>query len=236
MQTMRLFFMQLGLRSDGSAHVPGYLIQTVDGQNILIDSGLPRSLVGRSTSGWQLHEEDLVTAHLAKLGLGAADIHTVICTHLDPDHAGNHDLFPQAEFYVQRKHYEFACSSGLARFGFPVAKWNDSRLQYRLIDGDFELRPGIKLIESSGHVPGHQSILLHLPQTGAVLLTADAILYAALTDPDTRAILPFDLDEPPVRASTRKLMALAARETTMLIFGHDLAQWRTLRKLPEYYG
>ena len=45
---MRLYLMQLGMRLDGTAHIPGYLVQTDDGQNILIDSGLPRSLVGKN--------------------------------------------------------------------------------------------------------------------------------------------------------------------------------------------
>lgn len=232
---MRLYLMQLGMRLDGTAHIPGYLVQTDDGQNILIDSGLPRSLVGKTTSGWLVNEDDVVTVHLAKIGLQASDIGKVICTHLDPDHAGNHDLFPQAEFYVQRKHYEFVVSSGLPRFGYPKAKWNDARLRYTLVEGDVEMMPGITLIESSGHVPGHQSVLLRLPKMGPVLLAADAIIYAALCDPDTRKVLSFDLDEATLRESTHKLMALAQRERAMIIFGHDLAQWQGLRKLPVFY-
>lgn len=231
---MRLYLMELGRRADRSAHVPGYLVQTDDGRHILIDSGLPRSLVGRPETGWLLHDEDLVSAHLAKIGLHPADIDIVICTHLDVDHAGNHDLFPQARFLVQAQHYAFACNGGLSRFNYPRAKWNDARLHYELIEGDPVVAPSVQLIESSGHVPGHQSVLLHLPHTGAVLLAADAILYAALADADTRAILPFDLDEPSVRASTRKLLALAEREQAMIVFGHDLAQWQALPKLPEY--
>lgn len=36
----------------------------------------------------------------------------------------------------------------------------------RLVDGDTELLPGLELIETSGHVPGHQSVLVRLPKTG----------------------------------------------------------------------
>ncbi len=232
---MRLYLMELGRRADGSAHVPGYLVQTDDGQNILIDSGLPRSLVSRPGTGWDLHAEDLVSHHLARIGLQPTDIHIVICTHLDVDHAGNHDLFPQARFLIQRQHYAFACNADRVRFNYPRAKWNDARLQYELIEGDAIVVPGVQVIESSGHVPGHQSVLLHLPKTGVVLLAADAILYAALADADTRAILPFDMDEPSVRASTYKLMTLARQEHAMIIFGHDKPQWQTLRTLPDCY-
>ena len=45
----------------------------------------------------------------------------------------------------------------------------------RLEDGDTELLPGFELTSTSGHVPGHQSVLVRLPKTGAVLLTIDAV-------------------------------------------------------------
>ena len=50
----------------------------------------------------------------------------------------------------------------------------------RLVDGDTELLPGITLIETSGHVPGHQSVLVRLSKTGAVLLTVDAVSFRGL--------------------------------------------------------
>ena len=48
----------------------------------------------------------------------------------------------------------------------------------RLVDGDTELLPGLELIETSGHVPGHQSVLVRLPKTGAILLPIDAVPFA----------------------------------------------------------
>jgi hypothetical protein len=42
---MRLYLFHLGRTSSGSP-APGYLIQTDDGQNILVDSGFPRGMVG----------------------------------------------------------------------------------------------------------------------------------------------------------------------------------------------
>ena len=44
-----------------------------------------------------------------------------------------------------------------------------------MVDGDTELLPGVTLIETSGHAPGHQSVLVRLPKTGAVLLVIDAV-------------------------------------------------------------
>jgi N-acyl homoserine lactone hydrolase len=117
----------------------------------------------------------------------------------------------------------------------PAAKWNDPRLHYRFIEGDLDLAPGVRLIESSGHVPAHQSVLVRLERSGAYVLAIDAIPFGNQRDADTRPIGPYDMDEAAVRASTRKLVALAASEGAQLIHGHDGIQWAGLRKSPEYY-
>jgi N-acyl homoserine lactone hydrolase len=157
-------------------------------------------------------------------------------THYDGDHAGNHDVFPDAELVVQRAHHE-AAKGGLARLQPTRAQWDRSDSRVRLVDGDTELVPGIELIETSGHVPGHQSVLIRLPETGPVLLAIDAIPHWQLMDPDTRIITEYDMEEAGVRASTRKLVDLAEREgVTLFVRGHDGEQWATLRTLPEFYS
>jgi N-acyl homoserine lactone hydrolase len=99
------------------------------------------------------------------------------------------------------------------------------------------LLPGIELIETTGHKPGHQSVLVRLPETGPVLLAIDAIPRMDQRDADTRIIGPADMDEANTRASTRKLMDLAAREgVTLIIHGHDPEQWKTLKLAPDYYA
>ena len=239
----RLYFLQYGIRPSNGAPVPGYLIQTAGpgGQplNILVDTGFPASMVkpdGKADPrSWLVTEADTVLSRLASIGMTPRDIGIVVCTHLDPDHAGGHDQFPDAEFVAQRRHYEAALTSGAARFGMPAAKWNDPRLRYRLIEGDADLAPGVRLIESSGHVPAHQSVLVRLERSGAFLLAIDAIIFGNQLDPDTRPIGPYDMDEAEVRESTRKLAALATRENARIIFGHDGNQWAELRKSPEYY-
>ena len=236
----RLYLMELVRRTvplpDGTTRemvVVCYLVQTTDGQNILIDSGLPADMVQRPDAPPAAHERDVI-AQLADLGLQPDDIGTVIATHLDPDHAGHHDDFPNAQFVIQRAHDE-AARGGLERLARARDHWDAPGLHYRLVEGDTELLPGLTLIETSGHVPGHQSVLVRLPHTGAVLLTIDAVQNVALFTPD-RAMTPNDLDADGVRASTRKLLAIAEREhVALVVFGHDGDQWRTLKKVPEYY-
>ena len=232
---MRLYLFQLALHPENGIPVPGYLIQTDDGDNVLIDTGFPRCHE-LPDMGLRLDERDYIVNQLAMLGLAPPDIDYLICTHFDPDHAGGHDAFPDAELIVQRRHYEMARASTHPRFERMRAHWDQPSLRYRLIDGDTTLLPGIELIETSGHVPGHQSVLVRLPQSGPVLLAIDAVAQAAQFDPEAREVGPQDMDGAGVRASTRRLAELAEREgVELVVFGHDAEQWRTLKKAPDYY-
>lgn len=210
-----------------------YLIQTEDRKNILIDSGLPADYTPPPETPPAEHKKN-VLEHLADLGLHSDDIDILVCTHFDVDHAGFHDAFTQAELVVQRTHYELA-RSGHPRFAAARAHWDHPALRYRLIEGDTELVPGLTLIETSGHTPGHQSVLVYLPQTGPILLAIDAVMMQRLFTPDRQA-WPLDDNEKQLRASTRKLLDLVEREhVALVVFGHDGQQWQTLKKAPEYY-
>ncbi len=138
-----------------------YLVETSDGKHILIDSGLAADAPLPPGTPPAENEKNEIE-QLAALGLHPDDIDLLICTHFDVDHAGYHDAFPKAEHIVQRQHYELA-RSGHPRFATARAHWDHPALWYRLIEGDTELVPGLTLLETSGHAPGHQSVLVRLP-------------------------------------------------------------------------
>jgi N-acyl homoserine lactone hydrolase len=237
---MRLYIMHLGMHPTTGNPYPGYLIQTDDGSNILVDTGYGPQMVEMSRrpdhQGARVTEDDLVVNRLAHLGVRPEDIHYLIATHFDGDHAGSLATFPGAEIVVQRRHYD-AAKAGHPRFTNTRGQWGDPSLRYRFVDGDTELLPGVELIETSGHVPGHQSVLVRLPKTGPVLLAIDA-MARALGDhtPENRPIGPYDLDESGTRASTRKLVDLAAREkVALIVYGHDPDEWKKLKKAPQFY-
>jgi len=237
----RLYLMRLATLQPGDIPMPGYLIQTNDGLNILVDTGCARENVGSHAEFGgitvEMAEQDHILQQLATIGLTPDDIHIVVCTHFDFDHAGNHDAFPSAQLVVQRAQYAAARESDLARYTKNRAHWDHPNLHYRFVEGDIELLPDIELIESSGHVPGHQAVLLRLPDTGPVLLAIDAVSKTSELDPDTRLMGPFDMDEPGVRVSTRKLVTLAQREgVTLIVHGHDSEQWKTLKQAPDFYS
>lgn len=211
-----------------------YLIETSDGKHILVDTGHPADY--QPPPGIpQPNDEGTVIEQLAGLGLRPDDIDTLVCTHFDVDHAGHHDAFTRAELVVQRTHYELA-RSGHPRYAPVRPHWDHPALRYRLIEGDTELLPGLTLLETSGHAPGHQSVLVRLPATGSVLLTIDAVPLARLFVPD-RPATPADDDPKQLCASTRKLLDLAAQEQVRLVvFGHDGEQWPTLKRSPAWYA
>ncbi|HET8843517.1 MAG TPA: N-acyl homoserine lactonase family protein [Ktedonobacteraceae bacterium] len=228
---LRLYFMLVVPEPDWP--VGCYLVQTKDGKNVLIDSGLPFSEdePGDPPSVWGKN----VVEQLADIGLQPKDIDMVICTHYDQDHVGFHREFTEAEFVVQRKHHE-AALSGLKRFAGSRENWDQPGRKYRLVEGDVELFPGLHLVDTSGHVPGHQSVLIHLPETGVVLLAIDAVTRKKFWRAD-RETGPMDMDKDGTIASTRKLMDLADREKVVLVVcGHDSDGWKALKTLPEYYG
>ncbi len=210
-----------------------YLVQTGDGKNILIDSGYPEDYASRPGTA-SMERGKNVIEQLAEIGLQPGDIDFLVCTHFDADHAGFHDAFPQAELIVQRVHYELA-RGGHPRFAGARSHWDHPALHYRQIEGDTELLPGLTLLETSGHIPGHQSVLVHLPHTGPVLLAIDAVSMQSAFTPERRAT-PIDDNEEQLRASTRKLLDVVEREhVALVVFHHDGAQWRTLKKAPDYY-
>src|SRR3954454_6420825 len=168
----RLYLMQVGSMPEYQIPIVCYLVQTGDGKNILIDSGLPEIMPEEETD---FENGQDVIEQLASIGLKPDNIDTVISTHYDIDHAGRHAAFTKAQYVVQRVHHLDAASN--PRFAPLRPQWDQPMERIRLVDGDTEVLPGLELIETSGHVPGHQSVLVRLPQTGAILLTIDAVPF-----------------------------------------------------------
>ena len=226
----RLYLMVVGSMPEYQIPIVCYLAQTGDGRNILIDTGLPEVM----PEGYSEFENAVdVIEQLASLGLKPDDIDTVISTHYDGDHAGRHAAFTKAQYVVQRTHHLDAASN--PRYAGIRPQWDQPMARIRLVDGDTELLPGLELIETSGHVPGHQSVLVRLPQSGAILLTVDAVPFGAGFTRDEQGN-DSDPDAAAIRASTIKLLDLVERvHIGLVILGHDQEQWQTLKKAPEFY-
>ena len=217
--------------------VPGYLIETDDGRSILVDTGLPHAyhadpLGARRADayeGW-IHRvdtspEQTPAGQLALLGRARGDITDQVVTHTHFDHAGGMADFPDATMVIQR------AERILPTPVYPGFTWPEQR-RSEVIDGDHDLAPGVRLLMTPGHTPGHMSVLVTLPKTGPVILAIDALYLPAVLDHDNfRA----SWNEADARASGRRLARLANELGAWLIYGHDPDQWRSLRKTPEAY-
>src|SRR6202163_2450748 len=104
----RLYLMQVGSMPQYQIPIVCYLVQTGDGKNMLIDSGLPEIMPEGEA---ELENGQDVIEQLASMGLKPDDIDTVISTHYDIDHGGRHAAFTKAHYVVQRVHHLDAASN-----------------------------------------------------------------------------------------------------------------------------
>lgn len=150
-----------------------YLIHHGEGW-FLWDTGLPDAIaavpdgVTGGNGAFHMTRPKTLAGQLADLGLKPADIKALAVSHTHPDHIGNVELFPHAMLYVQKAEYEWPGEGGKPRFNpdHPVTKLEGDRDVFG--DGS------VVIISTPGHTPGHQSLLVRLRKTGAVVLSGDA--------------------------------------------------------------
>lgn len=117
-------------------------------------------------------EQDLVKLLKAE-GLKPEDIAYVAHTHLDIDHAGHDDLFPNARIIIQRKEMAYAGANYTGHCpDYPWFANNFNKIDF--IDGDIELFPGIKFVKSPGHTAGHQHIEVEA-EDGRAIICGDTV-------------------------------------------------------------
>ena len=105
---------------------------------------------------------------LGKVGLTPEDVRLVIVTHLHFDHIALANRYPNAEFVVQKKELEFALNPHV----FSASDYRKSLfadLNFRVVDGDAEILPGITALLTPGHSPGGQSVQVETEQGKAII-------------------------------------------------------------------
>ena len=137
---------------------------------------------------WEIRRRKIVRAPAQELipaltaaGARPEEISIVIHTHLHYDHAGNNRLFPRARFFVQREELRYA----LAPTSFDASAYFAPHLgitpdylgtRFDLLDGDAEIAPGVRVITTPGHTPGHQSVLVETA-AGRYCIAGDAVMW-----------------------------------------------------------
>jgi len=151
------------------------LLITSEGEHILVDTGigpLPEKHARFHTVIRGPGEG--IEAQLKALGLEPSDIDIVVNTHLHFDHCGNNILFKNAKFYVQADEIRYAYAPDRFMANAYIRSFFDVGVDYVLVRGRYELTDHVVLIPTPGHTPGHQSVLVRLPDGRNLVYCGDA--------------------------------------------------------------
>jgi len=158
---------------------------------------------------------------LAEHGLSLADLTGVANCHLHFDHAGQNARLPRGvPIFVQRPEW-----ARVREPDYTVPEWIDvPGLAYEVLDGEAEVGPGLRLIPTPGHTPGHQSLVVETAD-GIIVLAGQALQsrleWEGATDPTASGAA--DAPDPRYATSVARLRAL---DPVRVHFAHDPSVWR----------
>jgi glyoxylase-like metal-dependent hydrolase (beta-lactamase superfamily II) len=164
------------------------------------------------------------------MGVSPDDVKYVINTHMHHDHLGGNKFFTKAKHIVQREEYRFAIcpdESFSSRYCLNTDLPGDP-LDWQLLEGEAEPLPGIVLIPTPGHSPGHQSVFFRdIPGVGPLIYTGDSVY---LEENWIKTIGPGICWNPPLAVqSMKKLQQIAALTGAYVFFSHD---WEFFYSVP----
>jgi glyoxylase-like metal-dependent hydrolase (beta-lactamase superfamily II) len=97
--------------------------------------------------------------------------------------------------------------------------------RYDLLDGEAEIRPGIHVIPTPGHVSGHQSLVVEC-EDGSVVLAGQSHDTASAWSADALAASAHALGHgEPLPAAPAWMERLLAFDPKRVVFAHDAAVW-----------
>jgi glyoxylase-like metal-dependent hydrolase (beta-lactamase superfamily II) len=206
------------------------LLVRAAGKNILVETGNGIKWDPKLRNIYGIQEGDPLRDALARVGVTSERVDMVINTHLHFDHAGGntrmvdgHDVptFPNAQYVVQSGELEHAMNpterdraSYFADRFIPVSEAR----QWRLVDGDVEIVPGISVVR----IPGHNADIQAVKISGG----NRTVIYVADMLP-TRHHLPlawmpgYDLYPLQTLDTKRKRIAEIVEQGWIVAFGHD---------------
>ncbi|MEN6389633.1 MAG: N-acyl homoserine lactonase family protein [Syntrophomonas sp.] len=100
---------------------------------------------------------------LADIGLKPEDINIVIITHMHFDHAANISLFPNAQFILQKKEWEYAKAPLPLQRAVYLTDLLGQLEKYDLVlaDDGYEVADGVNVICVPGHTKGQQAVVVN---------------------------------------------------------------------------
>ena len=242
--------MNQGLGDPYEIPVPFYLITHPSG-NVLYDGGNalevagdvdPHDYWGPVADAYVpvMSEDDFVVNQLQSMDVDPASIQYVIQSHLHLDHAGAIGHFPNARHVVQRRELEYAFTPDWFQKPAYIRPDFDKDVSWVFLDGPHDdgydlFGDGIiKTMFTPGHAPGHTSLLVDLPESGPMMLTADACY--TMDHYNNKALPGLIHSAADVAYSTEKIRRTVEGKGATLVTGHDPDSWPKFKKSPEYYS
>ncbi len=218
-----------------------FLIRT-NGRTVLIDTGLGDVKFGPMVGGKLLGE-------LAAAGVKPEDIDTVFVTHLHFDHAGacvkdSQPVFPNAIYRWSSNESAYWTSGGNPNDPTQTLFSQKDMItaiapKFQAADDGAVIAPGINVIATPGHTPGHASVVVSSGQERAFILGDTISCPVQLTETewsglgDVDAKLARQTQEVVVQEIEKSGAMLAAAHFPGLTFGRVLRSegrryWATL--------
>jgi len=130
----------------------GWVVRHPDGP-ILVDTGVGTG--NAAIDGWYRPQVTPLAEALAGVGVDPRDVAAVVLSHLHFDHCGQQAALT-CPVHVQAAEWEAARA-----VHYTIPEWAAvSGERLRLVDGDAELAPGVRIVATPGHTPGHQSVVV----------------------------------------------------------------------------
>ncbi len=201
--------------------------------HIVIETGEAKVLVDIGSGNRFLPTAGRLFDNLAAAGIDADAITHLVITHAHPDHIwGIRDdfdeaLLPDAQKFLGQVEHDFWMDDGLVNQvpaemqQFVVGAQNSigaEGAEWTLVGGETEVAPGLRVIDTPGHTPGHQSLILE--SGGAqMLITGDALNHAYLNFAHPGWVNNFDMDGDQTAATRGRLLDMAAADG-MAVLGY----------------
>lgn len=209
--------------------IPGWLLEFDDGQLVLFDTGFDPTADPDELAfpGFPAPTVTPLPEAVAQAGRELADVGDVVLSHMMVDHAGGlRTLAPGTNIWVQRAEWEYATGGSADANAYRAADLDGIAVNVRLLDGAAELWPGVRVVPTPGHCPGHQSLAVQVGDSWIVLAADAADLQTNIAE----RIPPGILLEGRERAleSLDRLTSLTAELRAIVLPGHDPDVWALL--------
>ncbi len=201
-------------RAGQSCPVFGFVIHHPQGP-VLVDTGVGSGHEGVDRLFQPIHHP--LDRVLGSVGIRPEEVVMVVNSHLHFDHCGNNRAFPGAPLVCQRAEYDLAHQSR-----YTISQWVDfPGARWQLVEGQADVFPGVTVLPTPGHTPGHQSVVV---QDGSRLqvIAAQAVYNPEELDAETSSEPLSFREAEATSASAREVKAL---RPSVVYFSHDPRRW-----------